>query len=310
MKPYFFQFAKQDGAYFRSKSYQWVYIYEKGKQIFHYDRDPSNAVSPTIYYSPIRLISKADRFVYTGFHPKTLFAYPHTYSKQHAIKHILINGLKHRDGAMEYIREDLRAGKLFEYVKTMVVVAYPELSTLDLNSDWLGTFDHQLPPSRMKAFLDVKRKDGSTFYRAYAVLYSDQELETDKCKKNCKNGMCLYFPRSNDIECHCPLDFAGSKCDQKSKNDLRKSFGKILDEALKLPSMSDVYYTLINNHNETKALIITENEKGMYIIYSDFLIYIFFTYIFIYTTHYSILLYIYIHTYKCRIRVLRYMDSF
>jgi len=47
-----------------------------------------------------------------------------------------------------------------------------------------------------------------------------------------------------------------------SKNDLKKSFEEILDQALKLPSMSDVYYTITNNPNETKALIITENKKG------------------------------------------------
>jgi len=75
-----------------------------------------------------------------------------------------------------------------------MVVADPYLSTLDRKSDWLGTFDHQLPPRNMKAFFDVKRKDGTSVYRAYVVLYSDQELEKDKCKK----GMCLYFPRTNE----------------------------------------------------------------------------------------------------------------
>ena len=57
---------------------------------------------------------------------------------------------------------------------------------------------------------------------------------------------------ASECECHCPLDFAGSKCDQKSNNDLRKSFGEILGKVLKLPSMSDVYYTSTNNQNEQK----------------------------------------------------------
>jgi len=149
---------KQDGTYFRSKSYQWVYIYEKTKQVFHYDKskdEPSNPLS----YSPIKLVSKGDRFVYTGFHPTNAFTQIYTYDQQHAIKEILVDGLKHGNKAIDYIRQDVKDGGLYKYTKTMVVVADPYLSTLDRKSDWLGTFDHQLPPRNMKAFFDVKRKD-------------------------------------------------------------------------------------------------------------------------------------------------------